>query len=38
LKTVGHIFVGEKADYYEITDDLPQFDGSSNGVLVDDYQ
>ena len=38
LKTIGHIFVGEKCDFYEITDDLPQFAGSSNGVLVDDYQ
>lgn len=37
LKTIGHIFVGEKCDFYEITDDLPQFAGSSNGVLVDDY-
>ncbi len=24
LKTVGHIFVGEKGDYYEITDGLPE--------------
>ena len=38
LKTIGHIFVGEKPDFYEITDDLPQFEGSSDGVLVDDYQ
>ena len=37
LKTIGHIFVGEKLDFYEITDDLPQFDGSSGGKLVDDY-
>ena len=37
LKTIGHILVGEKSDFYEITDDLPQFAGSSNGVLVDDY-
>ena len=38
LKTIGHIFVGEKADYYEITDNLPQFEGSSNGALVNDYK
>lgn len=38
LKTIGHIFVGEKPDFYQITDDLPQFDGSSGGQLVDDYK
>jgi hypothetical protein len=38
LKTVGHIFVSEKSDFYEITDDLPQFEGSSNGELVNDYK
>lgn len=37
LKTIGHIFVGEKAGFYEISDDLPQFEGSSDGELVDDY-
>lgn len=26
LDVKGHIFVSEKADYYEITDGLPQFD------------
>lgn len=26
LEVKGHIFVSEKADYYEITDGLPQFD------------
>ena len=25
LQTCGHIFVADKGDYYEITDDLPQF-------------
>jgi hypothetical protein len=30
--------VGEKPDFYDIADDLPQFEGSSNGVLVNDYQ
>ncbi len=38
LKTIGHIFVGEKADFYEITDGLPQFQESSNGELVNDYK
>jgi hypothetical protein len=38
LKTIGHIFVGEKSDFYEITDDLPTFDGSSDGELVNDYK
>lgn len=38
LKTIGHIFVGEKSDFYEIDDDLPQFEGSSDGELVDDYK
>ncbi len=37
LDTIGHIFVAEKPDFYEITDDLPRFEGSSNGELVDDY-
>ncbi len=38
LKTMGHIFVGEKADFYEITDEHPQFNESSNGELVNDYK
>ncbi len=38
LKTMGHIFVGEKSDFYEITDGLPQFKGSSVGELVGDYK
>lgn len=38
LKTMGHIFVGEKPDFYEITDGLPQFDASSDGELDGDYQ
>lgn len=37
LKTIGHIFVGEKSDFYDITDDLPQYAASSDGELVDDY-
>ena len=38
LRTIGHIFVGEKPDFYEIEDDLPQFDLSSDGKLVGDYK
>jgi hypothetical protein len=38
LKTIGHIFVGEKSDFYEITDELPMYEGSSNGELVNDYK
>ena len=38
LKTMGHIFVGEKSDFYEITDGLPQFDASSDGELDGDYK
>jgi len=37
LETMGHIFVSEKTDFYEITDDFPQFQNSSNGKLVSDY-
>jgi len=37
LQTMGHIFVAEKSDFYEITDDLPQFKGTSDGVLENDY-
>ena len=37
LKTIGHIFVSGKADFYEITDDIPQFQKSSNGKLPGDY-
>lgn len=38
LKTIGHIFVAEKADFVEITDGLPQFGGSSDGSLPGDYK
>ncbi len=38
LKTIGHIFVAEKQDFYDITDDLPQFDESSDGQLTGDYK
>jgi len=36
LKTIGHIFVREKADFFEISDPFPQFEGSSDGALKDD--
>ncbi len=38
LETIGHIFVAEKSDFYNITDGLPQFDGSSDGQLAGDYR
>ncbi len=31
LKTIAHIYVGEAGDYYEISDDLPQFERSGAG-------
>lgn len=37
LETIGHIFVADKSEFYEITDDLPQFEGSSDGKLEGDY-
>ncbi|MEM7281223.1 MAG: GFA family protein [Pseudomonadota bacterium] len=37
LRTIGHIFVAEKPGFYNITDDLPQFEGSSEGKLPGDY-
>ena len=36
LNTMGHIFVGEKADFYEICDPFPQFEKSSDGAMKDD--
>ncbi|WP_262689957.1 GFA family protein [Kordiimonas aestuarii] len=38
LKVMGHIFVGEKADFIEISDDYPQFDRSSDGQFTGDYR
>ena len=37
LRTIGHIFVSEKPDFYELTDDVPQFEASSGGKLEGDY-
>ncbi len=33
LKTIGHIYVSEAGEYYQIEDELPQFETSSNGKL-----
>jgi hypothetical protein len=33
LKTIGHVYVSEAGDYYEISDDLPQFERSNAGEL-----
>lgn len=37
LKTIAHIFVGEKSDFYTVSDDVPQFEGSSDGAIPGDY-
>ncbi len=36
LRTIGHIFVGEKADFIEIAGAAPRFEGSSRGALDGD--
>ncbi len=33
LSTIGHIYLSEKGDYYEINDDLPRFEYSNGGSL-----
>ena len=33
LKTIGHIYMSEAGDYYEISDGLPQFERSNAGEL-----
>ena len=33
LKTIGHVYVSEAGDYYEINDGLPQFELSNAGNL-----
>lgn len=33
LKTIGHVYVGEAAEYYEIDDGLPQFTAGNEGAL-----
>ena len=34
LTLAAHIFVGDKGDYYNITDDLPQFEGYSQDMQL----
>ena len=36
LKTLGHIFTAEKADFCRIDDGLPRFEGSSDGGFEGD--
>ena len=34
LKTIGHVYVSQAGDYYEIADDLPRFEKSHGGKLA----
>jgi hypothetical protein len=34
LRTIGHVWVSQAGDYYEITDALPQFEKSHGGKLT----
>ncbi|MEE9213589.1 MAG: GFA family protein [Thermodesulfobacteriota bacterium] len=34
LKTIGHIWLSQAGDYYEITDDLEKYEQDSNGKFV----
>jgi hypothetical protein len=36
LKTIGHIFTGEKCDFYDLSDGVPEFPDSSDGALEGD--
>ena len=36
LRTIGHIFVAEKCEFFDISDDAQQFHGSSSGTLEGD--
>lgn len=38
LHTIGHIFVSDKSDYYDIHDDLPRYDDSSEGKFAGDFR
>ena len=38
LEIIGHIFVGEKAGFFEICDGRQQFQGSSHGNLDGDFR
>lgn len=33
LKTIGHIYAAEKADFYDTGDGLPSFEGSAGGAM-----
>jgi len=33
LKTIGHVYVSEAGEYYQINDDLPQYPFSNHGEL-----
>jgi hypothetical protein len=37
LEPIGHIFVRDKAPYFAINDNLPQFEQSSHGALQGDF-
>jgi hypothetical protein len=34
LKTIGHIWMNQAGDYYELTDNLKKYDEDSNGKIV----
>lgn len=34
LKTIGHVYVSQAGDYYDISDDLPRFEKSHEGALT----
>jgi len=34
LKAVAHIYVGDKGDYYDVDDPLPQYLDAEHGVLT----
>ena len=36
LKTIGHIFMGDRGDWYDVDDGLPTYPQSSNGELDGD--
>ena len=38
VRLAAHIFVGDKGDYYEIADSLPQFGGDCHGIRVPDEE
>ena len=34
LRTIGHVWVSQAGNYYDITDDLPRFEKSHGGQLA----